>query len=71
MPVTNLLYYKYAKYNLSYNFFILPGFGVSTASIFLRIFSVHVLVAFALSARCSKCASNSVFSDVPNVSSVN
>ena len=47
-----------------------PGFGVRTASVFLKIFSVHVLVTSERSARFSKCASSSVFSDVPNFSSV-
>lgn len=40
------------------------------ASMFLSIFSVQVLVALARSARFSKLASSSVFSDVPSVSSV-
>ena len=47
-----------------------PGFGVRTASVFLKIFSVHALVTSERSARFSKWASSSVFSDVPSFSSV-
>ena len=48
-----------------------PGLGVSTASTSLTSFSVQDLVKSHLCERFSKCASNSVFSDVPNFSSVN
>lgn len=48
-----------------------PGLGVRTASVLLSILSVHCFVVSACSAKFSKCESNSVFSDVPNFSSVN
>ncbi len=44
---------------------------MSTASVLRTILSVHVFVMSARSARFSKWESSSVFSDVPNFSSVN
>lgn len=60
----------YFRIKLSY-FVNSPGFGVRTWSTSLTNFSVHNFVVSHRFWSKSSCPSNSVFSDVPNFSSVN